>query len=207
MPVTKGDKECAAGQRSAKLRIAYDKETKFIKQVRKDFTNAILDELCNRTFEQITIAELCKAADYPRSTFYKYYYDKQDLLTDYLLELWEKSPIREEDTLPVVYDKIDALLRANAVLDNIVRVNRDCPVFRETMASFLMDRLRKLIHRPDHPLFSEAPVEMAGDYVLLVIDLFVKYRGSISHRASVNLAAHLLQEVSGENVPENTPIH
>lgn len=49
-------------------------------------TTALLDALSKKSFEQITIADICQTADYPRSTFYKYYYDKLDLFSDYLHE-------------------------------------------------------------------------------------------------------------------------
>lgn len=36
--------------------------------------------LSEKSFEEITVGQLCEAAQYPRATFYNYFDDKYDLL-------------------------------------------------------------------------------------------------------------------------------
>ena len=45
---------------------------------------ALVDNLKNQDFRKITVDTLCRSAKINRSTFYKYYTDKYDLLDDYL---------------------------------------------------------------------------------------------------------------------------
>ena len=45
---------------------------------------ALLDNLKNHDFRKITVDTLCRSARINRSTFYKYYSDKYDLLDNFL---------------------------------------------------------------------------------------------------------------------------
>lgn len=49
-------------------------------RTKRDITNAFLELLKSRTFQSITINDICEKAMVHRSTFYRYYKDKYDLL-------------------------------------------------------------------------------------------------------------------------------
>ena len=46
--------------------------------------------LSEKSFEELTVGELCEQAQYPRATFYNYFDDKYDLLNYCWLSLAEK---------------------------------------------------------------------------------------------------------------------
>ncbi|MGV0168440.1 TetR/AcrR family transcriptional regulator [Furfurilactobacillus sp. WILCCON 0119] len=49
-------------------------------RVLNDFSKTLEAAIAQQSFESITVNSLCKAANYPRSTFYNYFDDKYDLL-------------------------------------------------------------------------------------------------------------------------------
>lgn len=51
----------------------------------RDFQNALIELLESHPFERLTIEQICKAAMLHRSSFYRYFHDKYDLLEQTLL--------------------------------------------------------------------------------------------------------------------------
>ena len=54
--------------------------TRGAKRTLFDFKTMMFTLLSEKSFEEITVGELCKRANYPRATFYNYFEDKFDLL-------------------------------------------------------------------------------------------------------------------------------
>ncbi|WP_185929319.1 TetR/AcrR family transcriptional regulator C-terminal domain-containing protein [Paenibacillus popilliae] len=50
-------------------------------RTKRDITNAFMELLTTKTFSSITIHDICKKSLVHRSTFYRYYEDKYDLLS------------------------------------------------------------------------------------------------------------------------------
>lgn len=61
-----------------------------VKKTLKQIDNALLDILSETSFDKITVDELCRTAIINRSTFYKYYKNKNDLLNNYLNRVIER---------------------------------------------------------------------------------------------------------------------
>lgn len=76
-------------------------------KTRQALRNSFIDLIREKTFESITVNELCDKALIRRATFYKHYADKYDFVVDYIreqitqfrLELTEEHP----DTTPAAY--------------------------------------------------------------------------------------------------------
>lgn len=58
----------------------------------KQIDEALLDNLSETPFDKITVDQLCQTAMINRSTFYKYYKSKSDLMDQYLKRTLEKFP-------------------------------------------------------------------------------------------------------------------
>ena len=54
--------------------------TKGAKRTLDAFSREMFMLLSEKSFEEITVGQLCEAAQYPRATFYNYFDDKYDLL-------------------------------------------------------------------------------------------------------------------------------
>ena len=57
-------------------------EDKRIKKTKKILKQTLIDLLENKTFDQITVKELCDKSETSRITFYTHYSDKYDLVED-----------------------------------------------------------------------------------------------------------------------------
>ena len=66
------------------------KEDLRVKRTKKALTDAFIKLLSEKSFEEITVNELCDAAGVRRATFYKHYNDKFDFLTAYTRTLRDK---------------------------------------------------------------------------------------------------------------------
>ena len=66
------------------------KEDLRVKRTKKALTDAFIRLLSEKSFEEITVNELCDAAGVRRATFYKHYSDKFDFLTAYTRTLRDK---------------------------------------------------------------------------------------------------------------------
>ncbi|MFV0362949.1 MAG: TetR-like C-terminal domain-containing protein [Suipraeoptans sp.] len=60
-----------------------------IKKTKKTLKNALLELCQNKELKEITVSELCKKASINRTTFYKYYTLPQDILQDYIDEMFQ----------------------------------------------------------------------------------------------------------------------
>ncbi|WP_099469232.1 TetR/AcrR family transcriptional regulator [Konateibacter massiliensis] len=56
------------------------KPNRFAQRTLSDFSNALFTLLSKKSFEEITVNELCEISNYPRATFYNYFEDIFDLL-------------------------------------------------------------------------------------------------------------------------------
>ena len=59
------------------------KEDLRVRKTKKALFDAFMRMVCEKTIDEITVNELCEAADIRRATFYKHYSDKYDFLTAY----------------------------------------------------------------------------------------------------------------------------
>lgn len=66
------------------------KPTKFAVRVLKDLSDELFNVLTRKSFESVTVNEICEATNYPRATFYNYFNDINDLL-DYCFYLMQKD--------------------------------------------------------------------------------------------------------------------
>ena len=64
-----------------------NKEDLRVKKTKKALSEAFLELLSQKKFDEITINELCEKADVRRATFYKHYSDKFHFLTSYVSDL------------------------------------------------------------------------------------------------------------------------
>ena len=90
--------------------------------------------LSEKSFEEITVGELCEQAQYPRATFYNYFDDKYDLLNYCWLSLAEKIRLSEyhhapkNEMLYLFFDRIYAFTKQNnELISQMRRIFRECP--------------------------------------------------------------------------------
>lgn len=65
-----------------------DRRTKY---TRMTIRNSLLELLKKKSFEKITVTEICKISDLNRGTFYLHYYDMLDVLDDLIQEVFSDT--------------------------------------------------------------------------------------------------------------------
>jgi hypothetical protein len=67
-----------------------EREDLRVRRTKKALADAFIELLSQKTFDEITVNELCDHADIRRATFYKHYSDKYDFLSAYICLLRDK---------------------------------------------------------------------------------------------------------------------
>ena len=109
------------------------KEDLRVKRTKKALTEAFMKLMCEKSFEDITVNELCDEAGVRRATFYKHYTDKFDFLTAYTCSLrdrfdnviWKSDASAPTKDYYVAYAKrLVGFISENTVaIENILKSN------------------------------------------------------------------------------------
>lgn len=153
---------------------------------------AFFQLLTEKPFEKITLKELCDTAMVPRSTFYRYFEDKYDLLGYCLQNFFEHMDL----DIDVIYLKsVDAMKNylvktlmvlnaSHAQLSRIYRLNRDgvfMDLLRSLLIQILADKLKQAeksgIHcRISTPVFTY----LLADFYISVAKCYLDFDGAFS---------------------------
>lgn len=128
----------------------------------------ILKLLTEMPFEKITLTEICNCSMVPRSTFYRYFEDKYDLLSFCLRNFFEDIHLDENVLYLRDMDSIqDALTKSIQVLDanrdrflKICQLNKDGIFFdylRSLLIQIMTEKL-KAFETPESPLKISYPI-------------------------------------------------
>lgn len=154
--------------------------------------HAIIEELRHKPLSEIRISDLCQRTHYPRSTFYKYYYDLEDLFTDYLDYVWHSLKIHEKDTLQSILKKVFFYQESKAENASIYRANRNDSMFSLCMKKVLrMHLLNSSFHKEIHGENISASNEFVADYIIKILDLLMQYKDTMDE-ASFQQVSELL---------------
>ena len=103
--------------------------------------SALFQLLTEMPFEKITLTRLCARSMVPRSTFYRYFEDKYDLLRYCLRRFFEESRLDEdviylknqESTQAFIAKVITVISRTKGL-----RLNISCPIFTYLLADLFL---------------------------------------------------------------------
>lgn len=98
-------------------------EDRRVRRSKKDLKKALICLLGTKSLRQITISELVKQADYNRSTFYRHYQYKEDLLQELTDEVIEdlKASYREPYQKTETFMVADLSYSAITIFDHVLR--------------------------------------------------------------------------------------
>ena len=144
-----------------------------------NFGTTLLDLLKEKSFEKITIKEICNKANYPRATFYNYFEDKYDLLEFYfhfLLKNVEFQEYRKNDiTAYEVFNKVyDYLNQYKDDIKSILIVNKQ----DGELVHYSRSYIRKLIleeMKDSHFKNQQIPYEIISEHYANTLELIIKW--------------------------------
>lgn len=145
------------------------------------FSQAMFDLLPQKSFESISINEICTQTNYPRATFYNYFDDKYDLLVycwsllgEYI-HLEEATQMNPEERLHIYFDRIyDFSLSNQEKIRLILKTNPQHSYMFGSFRAFMNEQMRLSFQQCAHLKQYALPREMVADHysntLLLVID-------------------------------------
>ena len=112
----------------------------------------LLDQLAASPLERITLTDICSASMVPRSTFYRYFDDKYDLLNYCLKNLVEEANLTDEAVrfknmdsfLDFLMNLINHIDQSKALFQKIYMTNKDgelIPILRVSMIRIISNIL------------------------------------------------------------------
>lgn len=146
------------------------------------FSSTMLLLLTKKTFEEITVNELCSLSNFPRATFYNYFDDKYDLI-NYCwhdlaaqIHLEEIPLIDDHHLLNTFFDRLYFLFKEKQDLLNGVLKYNDYD-------SFLIGSFVSYMRKVMHALFKEQletcnnkiPIEIISDHYSNTILLMLEW--------------------------------
>lgn len=171
------------------------KTTKGAERTLEAFSGTMFELLSMKSFEKITVNELCQRSNYPRTTFYNYFDDKYDLL-NYCwysigrhIHLEQYAELDPEESLYIFFDR--AYDFASTYLLNIQRILKF-----NSMDSFLINHFRGYLGTQMREIFQQSscknhykiPYEIIADHycntLLLILEWsFLKGKGCSKDQA------------------------
>lgn len=159
------------------------KTTRGAQRTLEAFTTAMLDALAGKSFEQITVNELCEKSNYPRATFYNYFDDKYDLL-HYLWHclnrqiLWEPYEESEPDQrLFLLFDRAyDFIDQHRDKLNRIVKNNAKESFLLFHFRIQLSTRIREMLDPKICSYRDRIPYEIIAEHYCNTVLLVLEWR-------------------------------
>src|SRR5260370_33513930 len=88
------------------MKTSFEQADLRVRRTRKLLWEALMAELSERAFEEITVKDICERAMVHRTTFYKHYTDKYALLEQGMRQMHD-ALVTEEEHLPPIAFSLD----------------------------------------------------------------------------------------------------
>lgn len=158
-----------------------NKITRFNQEMIYKVTNTFIDLLTRKNFNDISVKEICKITDYPRGTFYNYFFDLKDLLI-YVFSSWkddlhlEDLDSSDNDFIFHVFDRLYTFLDDNRyVFEKIINKNNLESAFFYAFNRYFREEIANYIQKNNYEDLKDLPIEICQDYYADVIILVLKY--------------------------------
>lgn len=119
------------------------------------FTGSMFALLSEKSFESVSVNEICRDSGYPRATFYNYFDDKYDLLTCCWIKLSQMIGFEQlkklggkEEVIYAFADRVYDLSEANLPLIlKIVSFNNESGYMFTSLKFFMGNKIRELLEQ------------------------------------------------------------
>ncbi len=177
------------------------------------FTAAMLNTLTGKSFEQITVNELCESSNYPRATFYNYFDDKYDLLhyiwhcLNRRIRLEQYEETEPEQRLFVLFDRAYDFIDAHQdTLNRIIKHNAEESFLLFHFRVQLSARIRQMFDPNICRYRDRIPHEIIADHycntVLLVLEWRFLHGNDCSKEDTLRYLEYLLGALNAKSLHE-----
>ncbi len=136
-----------------------------------DFKNIMFALLSEKSFEEITVGELCKRANYPRATFYNYFEDKFDLLNYCCIWIAQEIHLNDyqnlphDETLHIFFDHIYDFSKENRkIIHSIFSYNLETGYMFSSFRNFMNSQMRNIFRTCSDTEKKIVPSEILADH-------------------------------------------
>ncbi|WP_057819304.1 TetR/AcrR family transcriptional regulator [Schleiferilactobacillus perolens] len=178
-----------------------------------DFTDTLLQLAAEKSFDQISVNELCQRADYPRATFYNYFDDKYDLLDYCWLHISQEFQFlpapadgKENSDLLMYFDRLFAALKQKLpTFSTIMKFNPVDGTLVNSFISFFRGKLRVVVSSCQILQTPDLPPELAAEHVANSILLLIEWVFLKNHVVSQEqLHQYLFQLLGIVKIPDES---
>lgn len=145
--------------------------TKGAKRTLGAFSREMFMLLSEKSFEEITVGQLCEAAQYPRATFYNYFDDKYDMLGYCWHTLAEQVGFdeyhhaEENEMLYLYFDRIYDFTKQNEnVIHKVLLHNSEVGYMFSSFRNFLNNKMRFIFKSCPEAMQKDIPNELLADH-------------------------------------------
>ncbi|MFD2830755.1 TetR/AcrR family transcriptional regulator [Corticicoccus populi] len=148
----------------------------------KAFSKAMFNLIEFKSFDDITVSEICDESHFPRATFYNYFYDKFDLM-NYCWHLMSKdidmdihSDMKSEEVLLNAFDGLYSLFEDNQVsVKKILRHNTCESQLITSFSNFLNQSIKAEMSRCLNNKDLSLPVGLISNHYSNTIMLLLEW--------------------------------
>ncbi len=145
--------------------------TKGAKRTLEAFSTKMFLLLSEKSFEEITVGQLCETAQYPRATFYNYFDDKYDLLNYCWQTLAEQVGLSEyhhadeNEMLYLYFDRIYDFTKQNEpIICKVLIHNSEAGYMFSSFRNFLNNEMRLIFKTCPEAVQKDIPNELLADH-------------------------------------------
>lgn len=165
-------------------KIDYQKLNNGGKRTYNNFMISFYQLLTVKSFDEITVAEFCQFAKYPRATFYNYFDDKYELLECFWNWSFNKSIkiklnniLGKETLIKQLFDESYAtLIEREENLKKTMKNNASSTYFISSLDFFIKRKIEILLTKTDFNKDSLLPKNLLIDHVSSSIFILIKNR-------------------------------
>lgn len=189
------------------------KPTRGAQRTLEAFSKTMFNLLAKKSFESISVNEICEISNFPRATFYNYFDDKYDLL-NYCWHLLSNqiylngpSNVVSDQILSTLFDRTYYLLSSHKeLLNDILKNNPSNSSLINHFSNYLKRVIQNIFHEYLDFSSKNMPLELVVDHfsntVMLILEAIFLKKQPISleeaHKYLNFLLGHLITD-SPEN--------
>jgi len=147
----------------------------------KAFSMTLVNLMLNKSFEQITVNEICDQSGYPRATFYNYFDDKYDLLNYFWQKLADEIRVDEYEQIPpeqlleIFYNRIYNMCeKYENGIKHILKNNTPDSYFFSSLKLYIKSQIKTVLNhvplRQENPVPKELMVEHYCNTVFMIFE-------------------------------------
>ncbi len=158
------------------------KQTLGTKRTLKQLRDTLGTLLCEKSFDEIQVTEICERSMIPKSTFYNYFDDKYDLL-HYFMKTYEleiSADVSNATSLEVLNNLLDEIEKYWKRIEKIFRYNPPTGYFYQEYQNFFIESCYRAMSKSDAVYTKDVPFELITKtraYVVLTVIEWVYFQG------------------------------